>query len=107
MLENNLREKLKTISNKIESKNHMMKRELNHKFGLFSRLGLWHILQYMNFLLNNIFPGYKIGKKLVFSSGDMFWEKVHEIHHIFLGEYYQIFFMAKMVEMAENDRKYE
>lgn len=37
----------------------------------------------MNFILNNIFPGFKIGNKLVFPSGDMFWAKVHAIHQIF------------------------
>ena len=37
----------------------------------------------MNFILNNIFPGFKIGNKLVFPTGDMFWAKVHAIHQIF------------------------
>lgn len=40
-------------------------------------------IKYMNFILNNIFPGFKIGNKLVFPTGDMFWAKVHAIHQIF------------------------
>ena len=48
-------------------------------------------IKYMNFILNNIFPGYKIGKKLVFPSGDMFWAKVHAIRQIFFINFKKIF----------------
>ena len=39
--------------------------------------------KYLNFILNKIFPGYKIGKKLDFPAGDMFWAKVNSIYNIF------------------------
>ena len=41
------------------------------------------VKKYMNLLLNEIFPGYKIKKKLVFPAGDMFWAKVNAIYQIF------------------------
>ena len=48
-------------------------------------------IKYMNFILKNIFPGYKIGKKLVFPSGDMFWAKVHAIRQIFFINFKKLF----------------
>jgi len=39
--------------------------------------------KYINFILNKIFPGYKIGKKLDFPAGNMFWAKVTSIKEIF------------------------
>ena len=40
-------------------------------------------IKYMNFILNKIFPGFIIGNKLIFPSGDMFWSKVKAIYQIF------------------------
>ena len=40
-------------------------------------------IKYMNFILDKIFPGFQIGEKLIFPSGDMFWAKISSIHQIF------------------------
>ena len=40
-------------------------------------------IKYMNYILSKIFPGYIIGNKLIFPSGDMFWAKVNAIYQIF------------------------
>ena len=40
-------------------------------------------IKYINFILNKIFPGYEVGNKLIFPSGNMFWAKVKAIHQIF------------------------
>ena len=37
----------------------------------------------INFLINQIFPGYKIGKFLDFPAGDMFWAKFEAVYQIF------------------------
>ena len=37
----------------------------------------------MNLLLNKIFPGNNIKKKLIFPAGNMFWAKVDAIYQIF------------------------
>ena len=39
--------------------------------------------KYINLILDKIFPGHKIGKKLEFPAGNMFWAKVNSIHEIF------------------------
>ena len=41
------------------------------------------IKNYMNLLLNKIFPGYFIKKVLVFPAGNMFWAKVDAIYQIY------------------------
>ena len=38
---------------------------------------------YTNFVLNKIFPGYKIGENLDFPAGNMFWARVESIYQIF------------------------
>ena len=42
-------------------------------------------IKYMNYLLGNIFPGkyYKIGKKIIFPVGNMFWARVKAVHQVF------------------------
>ena len=40
-------------------------------------------LKYMKFLLKRIFPKYKIGTKLDFPAGNMFWAKTNSIYQIF------------------------
>ena len=47
--------------------------------------------KYMNFILDKLFPGHKIGKKLIFPSGDMFWAKVNAIYQIFQIKFKKIF----------------
>ena len=37
----------------------------------------------MNFILSKIFYRFKIGNKIIFPSGDMFWAKVNAIYQIF------------------------
>ena len=37
----------------------------------------------MNYILSKIFPGFIIGNKIIFPSGDMFWSKVKAIYQIF------------------------
>ena len=37
----------------------------------------------MNFILKQIFPKFKIGYKIIFPTGDMFWAKVNAIYQIF------------------------
>ena len=37
----------------------------------------------MNFILKTIFHIYKVGEKLVFPVGNMFWTKTKAIHQIF------------------------
>ena len=39
--------------------------------------------KYMNFILNQIYPRFQIGNKLIFPTGDMFWSKVNAIYQIF------------------------
>ena len=39
--------------------------------------------KYINYILNKIFPGFEIGNKIIFPSGNMFWAKVKAIHQIF------------------------
>ena len=40
-------------------------------------------IKYMNFILEKLFPRFKIGDKLIFPTGNMFWAKVSAIHQIF------------------------
>ena len=40
-------------------------------------------IKHMNFILKKIFPGFQIGEKLIFPTGDMFWAKTNAIHQIF------------------------
>jgi hypothetical protein len=40
-------------------------------------------IEYMNFVLEKLFPGFSIGNKLIFPTGDMFWSKISAIHQIF------------------------
>ena len=41
----------------------------------------------INYLLNKIFNGYKMGNKLDFPAGDMFWSKVKAIYQIFVIDF--------------------
>ena len=52
----------------------------------------------MNFILNEIFPGYKIGKNLEFPAGDMFWARVNAIYQIFEQK------LEKMFPNEENQK---
>ena len=47
--------------------------------------------KYMNFILNEIFPGHKIGKILEFPVGDMFWARVDAIYQIFEKKFEKMF----------------
>ena len=40
-------------------------------------------LKYMNLILNRIFPGSKVGDRLIFPSGNMFWAKIKAVYQIF------------------------
>ena len=40
-------------------------------------------IKYMNFILNKINPKYKIGNKINFPAGNMFWAKVKAVYQIF------------------------
>ena len=40
-------------------------------------------LRLMNILINNIFPGYKIGENIEYPYGNMFWAKIDSIHQMF------------------------
>ena len=44
----------------------------------------------MNFILKKIFPGYIIGDKIIFPSGNMFWAKVNSVYQIFQIKYKKI-----------------
>jgi hypothetical protein len=48
-------------------------------------------INYMNFVLNKIFKKVKIGKKLVFPVGNMFWAKAKSIHQIFYIKFQNLF----------------
>ena len=48
-------------------------------------------VKYMNLILNKIFPGFKIGDKLLFPSGNMFWAKVKSVYQIFKINLYNLF----------------
>ena len=39
--------------------------------------------KYMNFILNQIYPGFEIGDNIIFPSGNMFWAKISAIYQIF------------------------
>ena len=39
-------------------------------------------IKYMNYILNN-FGNFKIGEKLIFPNGNMFWAKIKSIHQMF------------------------
>ena len=47
-------------------------------------------VKYMNFILKKIFPGYIIGDKIIFPSGNMFWAKVNSVYQIFQIKYKKI-----------------
>ena len=40
-------------------------------------------IKYMNLILNKIFPGFQVGEKLLFPSGNMFWAKTKAVYQIF------------------------
>ena len=40
-------------------------------------------MRLMNVLINNIFPGYKIGENIEYPYGNMFWAKIDSIHQMF------------------------
>lgn len=40
-------------------------------------------IKYMNYILKNLTPRVKVGNKLIFPMGNMFWAKVEAIHQIF------------------------
>ena len=40
-------------------------------------------IKYMNFILGKIFPHFKIGDRLIFPTGNMFWAKINSIYQIF------------------------
>ena len=48
-------------------------------------------IKYTNYVLNKIFPGFKIGDKLIFPVGNMFWAKVNAIHQIFEKRFEKLF----------------
>ena len=48
-------------------------------------------IEYMNFVLNNLFSRNIIGKKLLFPVGDMFWAKIKSIHQIFKMKFKSLF----------------
>jgi len=39
--------------------------------------------KFMNFILNQIFPGFEFGNDIIFPSGNMFWAKISAIYQIF------------------------
>ena len=47
--------------------------------------------QNINYLLNKIFPGFKMGKKIDFPAGNMFWAKIEAIYQIFDLDIYNKF----------------
>ena len=48
-------------------------------------------IKYMNFILKKLFPGFSIGNKLIFPTGNMFWAKISAIHQIFKIKFYNKF----------------
>ena len=48
-------------------------------------------IKYMNLILNKIFPGFKVGDKLLFPSGNMFWAKIKSVYQIFNIQLYNLF----------------
>ena len=48
-------------------------------------------IKYMNFILNKIFPGFKVGDRLLFPSGNMFWAKIKAVYQIFEIKLYNLF----------------
>ena len=48
-------------------------------------------VKYMNFILNKIFPGFKVGDRLIFPSGNMFWAKIKSVYQIFKIKLYKFF----------------
>ena len=48
-------------------------------------------IKYMNYLLNKLFPGYKIGNFIIFPVGNMFWAKVNAIYQIFQKDFESLF----------------
>ena len=44
-------------------------------------------IKYINYVFSQMFKKYKIGKKLIFPSGDMFWARTEAIHQIFEIKY--------------------
>ena len=40
-------------------------------------------LKYTNYIINKLFPGYKVGKIIDFPAGNMFWARVSAIYQIF------------------------
>jgi len=48
-------------------------------------------IKYMNFILKSLFSHSKVGKKLIFPVGDMFWAKIKSIHQIFGIQFKSLF----------------
>lgn len=48
-------------------------------------------INYMNLILKKIFPRYKIGYKLIFPSGNMFWAKFNSVYQIFKVRLFHLF----------------
>ena len=48
-------------------------------------------IKYMNYILEKLFSGFKIGGKLIFPTGNMFWAKINAIHQIFKIRFKKMF----------------
>ena len=57
---------------------------------------------YLNYIINKIFPGYEIGKKLKYPLGNMFWARVDSIKQAFGHKYV---YMLKKID-SEKDWKF-
>ena len=51
--------------------------------------------KYMQYILNKLFSNYKIGNKLIFPAGNMFWAKINAIYQIFEYNFNLCFFKEK------------
>ena len=49
----------------------------------------------MQYILNKLFHNYKIGNKLIFPAGNMFWAKINTIYQIFEYNFNICFFKEK------------
>ena len=56
---------------------------------------------YLNYIINKIIPGYKVGDKFKYSLGNMFWAKVDAIKQAFTNKY------VNMLKRNDAEKEYK
>ena len=73
--------------------------EVVYKYSKMPLMMVRNSIFYINFTVNKIFPGYKMGKKFKYPLGNMFWAKVDAIRQVFSHKYV---YMLQKHDAEEN-----